>query len=307
MEVPDLKAIRRTFSRVGLACTAFFVISTLCQLIAALALQGVRQQLGENLWTFLCMLAMYPLAVAVCLLIMSTAPKGPAIRRYPMTPLRFLGILIICVGLMFVGNIIGQMMMLIVSLLTGRPMVNAIEELLTNMNVWSVLVLAVIIAPIVEETIFRKFLMDRLIPCGQFTAVILSGGMFGLAHGNFYQFFYAFALGLVFAYVYLRTGKVRYTIALHMMINFLGSIIPMALLDLIGRHPFLASYLLAGDYMMMTGCALCALILLIMHRKDVWFEKSWFQVPAGKWLKTVLLNVGMISFLIYCFLSFLLA
>ena len=44
---------------------------------------------------------------------------------------------------------------------------------------------------------FRKLLIDRIVPFGQRVAVVVSGLAFGLFHGNFYQFFYAFSLGAV--------------------------------------------------------------------------------------------------------------
>ena len=50
----------------------------------------------------------------------------------------------------------------------------------------------VICAPILEEYIFRKLIVDRTVKYGQGVAVVLSGLMFGLFHGNLNQFAYAF-------------------------------------------------------------------------------------------------------------------
>ena len=41
------------------------------------------------------------------------------------------------------------------------------------------------------------------------------------------QFVYAFTIGAVFAYVYSKTGKIHYTILMHMLINFLGSVVSL--------------------------------------------------------------------------------
>ena len=49
--------------------------------------------------------------------------------------------------------------------------------------------------------------------------------MFGLFHLNLFQFFYAFGLGLMFGYVYMRTSQLRYSIVMHMIINFNGSVL----------------------------------------------------------------------------------
>ena len=42
---------------------------------------------------------------------------------------------------------------------------------------------------------------------------------------NVFQFFYAFGLGLMFGYVYTRTSRLRYSVAMHMLINLNGSVL----------------------------------------------------------------------------------
>lgn len=81
-----------------------------------------------------------------------------------------------------------------------------------------------------EELFFRKALISHMKPYGEKTAVILSALMFGLFHGNFSQVFYAFFLGLLFGYVFVKTEKLRYSLMLHMIINFLGSVLAPGLL-----------------------------------------------------------------------------
>ena len=39
-----------------------------------------------------------------------------------------------------------------------------------------------------------------------------------------FQFFYAFFVGILFAYVYVRTGRLRYPVLIHGIINFFGSV-----------------------------------------------------------------------------------
>ena len=83
----------------------------------------------------------------------------------------------------------------------------------------------VIVAPIVEELIFRKIVIDRLSVFGDRNAIIFSSVAFGLIHVNLYQFFYATALGFILGYVYTKTRNVKYSIFMHMLINFLGSVV----------------------------------------------------------------------------------
>ena len=64
-----------------------------------------------------------------------------------------------------------------------------LDQLIRNSSLWVNLLTTVIMAPVVEELFFRKLVMDRLLGYGQKTAIIISGIMFGMAHGNFSQFF----------------------------------------------------------------------------------------------------------------------
>ncbi|MCQ2427499.1 MAG: CPBP family intramembrane metalloprotease [Clostridia bacterium] len=91
-------------------------------------------------------------------------------------------------------------------------------------NVLPYVLYAVIGAPFFEELAMRKLLLDRLRSFGEAPAALVTALLFGLLHGNSGQFFLAFNVGLIFAVVYLKTGRVIYTMALHALINFFGSI-----------------------------------------------------------------------------------
>ena len=92
-------------------------------------------------------------------------------------------------------------------------------------------VITVGIAPaIFEELLFRKFLIDRTIRHGEFISCAMSGIMFGLWHGNFQQFFYAFFIGVLFAFVYIRTGNIIYTMIMHASVNVITATITLQLL-----------------------------------------------------------------------------
>lgn len=90
----------------------------------------------------------------------------------------------------------------------------------------------VIMSPLMEEVLFRKYLIDRLRPFGDLPAVVVSALLFGLFHANFRQLFYAALLGLVFGYIYLRTNRLVYSVSLHILINAMGTVIAPYLLSL---------------------------------------------------------------------------
>ena len=171
----------------------------------------------------------------------------------------------------------------------------------------------VILAPVIEEYIFRKQLIDRMHIYGEKLAVITSALMFGLFHGNLSQLFYAFALGLVFGYVYLKTGKLRYSIGLHMLINLIGSVIgplflekiavldTMETLDLAALEPIMPWLIGFGAYVVvLIGLAIAGLVLLCINKRRVSFAPSEMELPKGSRFKTAYVNVGMILLALGC-------
>lgn len=138
--------------------------------------------------------------------------------------------LVICFGVMYIGSYLGNLIMAFVNEATGSHAQNALNELLQSSSPLINLAVTAIIAPIVEELIFRRAIIDRTLPYGERTAIVFSALMFGLFHGNLYQFFYAFGLGMLLAFIYVRTGRVWYTILLHMAINLVGGVLAPYLL-----------------------------------------------------------------------------
>ena len=88
-----------------------------------------------------------------------------------------------------------------------------------------------ILPAVFEELLFRKFLIDRTIRHGEFISCAMSGIMFGLWHGNFQQFFFAFFVGVLFVFVYIRTGNIIYTMILHASMNLVTSLVTVELLS----------------------------------------------------------------------------
>ena len=76
---------------------------------------------------------------------------------------------------------------------------------------------------------FRGIMLNKIRIYGDKVAIITTAILFGLFHANFSQFFYAVALGLVFAYVTLKTRTIKYSIILHIAVNMVGSVIMPAI------------------------------------------------------------------------------
>jgi len=90
----------------------------------------------------------------------------------------------------------------------------------SDLGVWGGILRIVIIAPIVEELIFRGVIMAGFSRIYHpVFAIFFSALLFGLFHLNPWQFPAAFALGLVLGWIRIRTGSVLACIAGHAIHN----------------------------------------------------------------------------------------
>ncbi len=328
----DLKQDKKVFSTVGLRYFLGFLLVYAAVIVIQLFLSVVWKGWSEdsNLLIVVGTIPMYIVGLPVYYLMMRNLPaRAPA--KGKMTFGQFLVIFCMGYALLVLSNIVATILgILIEKIFPGaQAATNSVQELLGNggLNSFVLLLIPVIIGPIYEELLFRKFLIDRLGFYGDAIAIVVSAVMFGLFHGNLTQFVYATMLGLMLGYVYVRTGEIKYTIGLHMLVNFIGGFLAvkaMEGLDLVGYLDAMKS----GDYGMITeymtenlsammklflvdgivyGITLVGLILLIVHlvKKRFLIRPGVRYIPKGKRFSTIALNVGMILYFCFCLLLIL--
>ena len=133
--------------------------------------------------------------------------------------------------------------MSILSVLTGFDPINSLE-LVVDAPLWAIALCAVILSPIFEEILCRKMILTRLLPYGEVPAILLSSIIFACIHGNLFQFVYAFGIGVILSLLYLRTGRLRYCMVLHIIVNALGSLFSVFFISQMDSE--LANILLEG-------------------------------------------------------------
>ena len=314
----DLSAARADFSRIGLGAFVILVVTYGIQFLLVLLLQLSSANLREDpvMILILSYVPMYCIAVPAGYFLMRRVPRSP-LPQGELGRGNFFRIIPICFFLMYGGNLLGSIVNSAISDSLGVPVSNPVEDLIAgSIPLPALFVLTVILAPIFEELIFRKLMIDRMNIYGQGTAIVTSALMFGLFHGNFSQFFYAAALGLVFGYVYTKTGRVRYSIGLHMVVNFWGGIVSGALvtdesvqalmdgdLDIADiselSEMITPAVVLFAVYALVTlVLAVAGLVMFFRYRRNISLAPAELQLPAGSGFKTVWLNAGMILFVI---------
>lgn len=76
-----------------------------------------------------------------------------------------------------------------------------------------------VVPAVLEETVYRGVFFHVYREHSVWKGALLSGFLFGMMHANFNQFFYAFALGFVFALLIEATGSLFSTMAVHLCYN----------------------------------------------------------------------------------------
>src|SRR3954462_2594567 len=98
-----------------------------------------------------------------------------------------------------------------------------VEDLGADTNTFLLVVgalVVIVVAPVCEELFFRGFLFTVLRQRLSFwVAALIDGVLFGFVHGSLVIVPILAALGVVFCYVYERTGSIFPTIALHALNN----------------------------------------------------------------------------------------
>lgn len=228
------------------------------------------------------LLSLVPIYVGglpICCLILRKGSYEP-LKKQRLSPSHFLLAAVVAFGVMLLGTIIGNTIMLTLSSILGKQISNPVQEIVMESHLAVSFVSTVIVAPIGEEFIFRRLIIDRTHRYGELPAILLSAAMFAAFHMNLYQFVYAFCVGTVLGYVYVKTGCLRYSVALHALINFIGGVVPSIVLKLVlpvvemGTESvsatqiaviLIAAVVLLLQYVLLIGCLIATIVLACCH------------------------------------------
>lgn len=251
---------KRQFSKIGwLYLFGVALIYAVQTGIVALIRKGNPEWLqNADASVLLSAASMYLVAFPILILFLKRkVPAMPPVRR-KMTAGQYALSAIICMGIAYASNFLGSILTMVIGAVNGKPVENQIVSVLAQISPWAVFLYTVVCAPIAEEYLFRKMIVDRTVRYGEGIAVVVSGLMFGLFHGNLNQFVYAFVIGVFLAFLYVKTGNLKITVSLHMLFNFISGFLTLMLMEKLG----IAATLAHGD---MTA------LLASMQEKLLWW------------------------------------
>lgn len=300
-----MEANRRFFSKIGFNYFALEIIVLVLNLFIGLFISIINPNLLSNqtMMTFFSAIWTYLLPLPIFIYIMRKT-EAKTLEKHKMTVKTFVICISITMFLMWIGNIMGVIITSGIGSLIQHEVANPINDVINNSGLVANLIIITTIAPIFEELIFRKLLIDRTIKYGGTISVLLSGLLFAFFHGNLNQFFYAFLLGGFFAIVYIKTGQIKYTIGLHMIINFIGSVVSLfvsqPLMDLANGSVISPTSTFGVIlYILITlGLTVMGLIYSIKYFDKSRFDGSEKEIILKNPVSTILLNPGIICFIL---------
>ena len=315
MNYEILKTYKKHFSLLGLMYFLGALIIIGVQVAVSMLVLAFAPSLldNPNLSLLVSMLPTYTIAFPLTSLLIHQIP-GVQMKKHNMKPAQLLGAFAISYALMYLSNLAGQFFTNIIGIIKGSPVDDAIADLVSELNPLTAFFVMVLLAPALEEWIFRKLLVDRTIRYGEGTAIFLSGLMFGLFHGNLNQFVYTFLVGAFWAFIYVKTGRLRYTIYLHMALNFMGSVGSLFFLDAIstlegGSSAMNGFHFLLGmliplaiviPYLIVVfGLVISGIVLLVTNWKRFRLIPAELFIPKEKRFSVIFLNAGMILYVLF--------
>ena len=331
------EATKSYFSRLGWGIFTLGVASSLASagisaLVAIVFAPFLENQIVLTLLQhIITLIAIYGIAMPLFCKVVKPLPKVTPIKS-KMSAGSFIGGICVAFLLMSVGNYISNIVLTMIHSGLNTTTQNPIDEAISPNDPWIVLlttIFMVVLFPILEELLFRKIICDRLLPLGEGYAIFVSATVFGLIHGNFYQFPYAFLLGALFALIYVKTGKLIYTTVYHIIINFFGAVLTpwiIGQVDLEGIFKLLESetlemtpeiytslaetmfWLLIYDAITLIP-AIAGIILLVKARKKqaLKLESGILMPPKKGRFANIFCTVGVAAAITYFVLTFILS
>jgi len=280
---------RQRFSYTGFALLVMAVLHQGVGLIA-MALLGGRV-LG-NTWLLFSVsfLPLYLIGLPVFVLMMRRmAPMPAAGPKRPVSPGIVALMFFACYAAMVGLNLVGQGIHAFVGNMRGRPVGDSLEGLISGDNIWAVMVFVVILAPVIEEYVFRGLLLKYLGGYGAAPYILFSSFTFGLYHGNIPQILYAFAIGLPLGAVAYYSGRIRHAIVLHMLLNFAGAGVPAIAMRYGGEAALGIMVLVFGGIGLVSG------VVLLAQKDRLRLAPAMWPLPRG----VLLQNPGTVLFTIF--------
>lgn len=295
----QVKEMKLTFIKVGIALIVLMVIWYTSAYGLGRLVDFFIKNPSKSLMAFITyglnLIPLYLIAFPLMLLVLKKVPNTK-IEKSKLSTGKFLMFIPICFSAMYIGSIISLFINIGISALKGSPVINPLDALPKD----SFLIMALfvgILAPIMEEVIFRGVLINKLRKYGDTVCIFASGFVFALFHANLSQMIYAFVLGLIFAYIVVKTGKLIYSIILHIIINMFSTVQISIMAKLSEAEQIIFSGILS---IFVFGMLATGITLFCVNLKKINLQNSTAEYSPARKIKMLILNPSMIVYVLIC-------
>ena len=237
-------------------CAAYLLLVTVCDAVVSCLPETVQAAVALRAGTLAELLGGLAMFAGVLPLLPSLREELAA-ARHDFDSQRHAAGSIVCTLVLAATSAVGLNALLA---LTGFVQISAVYQEVARQQ-YSVVfgvgaVLFGLFSPVAEEIVFRGLIFNRLRKyCGAAAAVIVSGVLFGVYHGNLVQGVYGGCMGMLMAYVYLRARSFFYPCLFHAAAN----LAVFALAQNAALHAEL--FTVPGCALLLAAAAACVLLL----------------------------------------------
>ena len=140
-----------------------------------------------------------------------------------------------------------------------------------------------------------------LISCGELFFMLVSSFCFAIVHGvsiGIPQIIYTFILGMIWSYLYVRSGNIWLSILMHSLSNLFGSVMTQWLQTI--SQPLMAVYSMS---MMLLG--IVGIIIFLVNKKHILIDGD-SKIISADIVKTMFTNKGILFYFIITLLMIVL-
>lgn len=234
-EQKEKKRLRKDANYTGLLMLALIAAIQFTFTVVVLIMCGVgvldfnnlnHSTLGLSNTAYLCVYAfVYACTMAVPAIIVSLLCKR---RHFPLTPAKsvsvgvaFWGVLG-AMGICMVANFVTSYVVALFERFgaSSPELPDMMEDTITSLLL-NIVVMAVLPA-LLEELVFRGYILRAMRPYGDWYAVLVSALLFSLMHGNIKQIPFAFIVGLALGWLLIYTNNIWLSVTVHFCNNCLS-------------------------------------------------------------------------------------
>ncbi len=216
-------------------------------------------------------------------------------ERNVMTPTAFFCCFFVFMGIQLPASLLDMLVETILNNF-GLTASAGMEAATAGSKTISMFIYASIVAPVVEELIYRGFIMNALKKYGKVFAIVISSILFGLMHCNLIQSIFAMTVGLILGYV-----AMNYSIKWSILLHFINNCIFGEMMVLVTKNMPTSKVDLLNTVMFALFTALAITVLVVKKEKFKAFirenacpkEHYKFAFTSVAFIITILIFVAM--------------